>query len=415
MRRRDGASDDWRRLAGWRWLMGWACVIVGGSLTLAGCQADETISEAERERLMTLGPLDAMPPSPSNAVADDPAAVELGAWLFADDNLSLEGSRTSCMSCHQPALGWGDDRQFSTNANGNQSARHAQVLTNVGYQQFMFWSGRADSLWAQAFKVLLGAPHSIDKVHVVSYLRATPDYAPLYEPVFGPIPDIQAMIDDPEVSPAEIDETLDEVLINCAKAMEAFQRRIVSTNSALDRWIEGDEDALTEQQKRGAALFVGKAGCIDCHSGPNLSDGWFHNIGLAPGADGVTAEAGLASTLADTELNAAGKWSDDPEWGAAQIAALQQRVSAAGSSLVGAHKTPTLRDVAFRPRLGHNGDVQSLTTWIRRYSSAQIDPGAVGSPDPAYVARNLSDAEIADLVAFMDALTGNPSSAQVDL
>jgi cytochrome c peroxidase len=410
--RRRGTSENLTVPAG---LHGFAVALAGCLVLGAGCQADETISEAQREQLMTLGPLGDMPPSPSNAVADDPTAVELGAWLFGDDDLSLEGARVSCADCHQPALGWGDDRQFSTNADGSESARHAQVLTNVGYQQYFFWAGRADSLWAQAFKVLLGSPHSIDKVHIVTYLRTSPNYPPLYEPLFGPIPDIQAMIDSDEVSQAEIDETLDEVLINCAKAMEAFQRRLVSRNSALDRWIEGDEDALTEQQKRGAALFVGKAGCIDCHSGPNLSDGWFHNIGLPPGADDVTAEAGLASIVADTELNSAGKWSDDPEWGAAQIVDLEQRLSASGGSLRGAHKTPTLRDVVLRTRLGHTGDVESLTAWIRRYSSAQIDPGAVGTPDPAYVARNLSDAEIADLVAFMDALTGDPSSAQVDL
>lgn len=404
MRRRYGAGN--KQL---RWLA------VGGLLAVVGCQADETISEAQRELLETLGPLDAPPPSRSNAVADDPNAVELGAWLFFDDNLSMDGAGVSCASCHQPALGWGDDRQYSINANDSSSARHAQPLTNVGQQEFFFWAGRADSLWAQAFKVLLGGPHSIDKQAAVIYLRNSADYPGLYEPVFGPIPDIEALLADPDVSSEEIDLVLDEVLINCAKAMEAFQRRITSTNSALDRWIEGEEDALTEQQKRGAALFVGKGGCIECHSGPNLSDGWFHNVGLAPGTDGVTAEAGLVSIVEDEELNSAGPWSDDPEWGAQKVAALSQRIASAGDSLVGAHKTPTLRDVNLRTRFGHNGDVQSLTTWIRRYSTAQVDSGAVGTPDPAYVARNLSDADIADLVAFMDALTGSPSSAEVDI
>jgi len=87
-------------------------------------------------------------------------------------------------------------------------------------------------------------------------------------------------------------------------------------------------------------------------------------------------------------------------------------VAEAGDALIGAHKTPTLRDVALRPRFGHNGDVDSLEEWISRYSTARVDEGAVGTLDPAYVPRNLSDAEIADLVAFMDALTGDPSSAE---
>ncbi|HLT35427.1 MAG TPA: cytochrome c peroxidase [Enhygromyxa sp.] len=384
-----------------------------GLLALGGCQQpDETIDAAQRERLMTLGPLDAPPASRSNAVADDEAAAELGAWLFNDDGLSLTGTLMSCIDCHQPALGWSDDRTLSRMANGNDSPRHSQTLTNVAYQPLMFWNGRSDSVWAQAFKAMV-AVHGLDKQTAVAYLHATADYPVLYAEVFGELPDVEALAADPEVTEEQLAEIVDEVLVNCAKAIEAFERTLISTNSPLDQWIAGNEDALTEQQKRGAALFVGKGGCIECHSGPNLSDGWFHNIGLAPGTDGVTAEAGLAATIADATFNTAGKWSDDPEWGAEQIAALEQRVAAAGDALIGAHKTPTLRDVAMRPRFGHNGDIDSLTEWIARYSTARVDSGAVGTVDPAYVPRNLSDAEIADLVAFMDALTGDPSSAEL--
>lgn len=383
-----------------------------GVLASAGCQPDETISDAQRERLLTLGPLEDPPPSRSNAVADDPAAVELGLWLFNDDQLSLTGTQISCASCHQPALGWADDRPLSAMANGEDMPRHSQTLTNVAYQPYMFWNGRSDSLWAQSFKALV-AVHGVDKQQAVAYLRTAPDYPELYAEVFGELPDLDALLADPNVTEEQLAELVDEVLVNCSKALEAYERTMISTNSPLDQWIAGNEDALTEQQKRGAALFVDKGGCIECHSGPNLSDGWFHNIGLAPGTDGVTAEAGLAATIADATLNVAGKWSDDPEWGAEQIAALEQRVAEAGDALIGAHKTPTLRDVALRPRFGHNGDVDSLADWIARYSTARADEGAVGTLDPAYVPRNLSDAEIADLVAFMDALTGDPSSAEL--
>lgn len=385
-----------------------------GLLALAGCQpTDDTISDAQREQLMTLGPLEAPLASRSNAVADDPAAAELGLWLFNDDSLSASGTQIACESCHQPALGWSDDRPLSAGADGNDLARHSQTLTNVAYQPYMYWNGRADSPWAQAFKALVGGAHSIDKQQVVAYLRTAPDYPALYAEVFGELPDLDALLADPNLTEEELTEILDEVLVNCSKAIEAYERTLISTNSPLDQWIAGNEDALSEQQKRGAALFVGKGGCIECHSGPNLSDGWFHNIGLAPGIDGVTAEAGLATTIADTTLNVAGKWSDDPEWGAEQIAKLEQRVAKAGDALIGAHKTPTLRDVALRPRFGHNGDVESLEAWIARYSTARADEGAVGELDPAYVPRNLSDSEIADLVAFMDALTGDPNSAEL--
>ncbi|MFO7566451.1 MAG: cytochrome c peroxidase [Enhygromyxa sp.] len=378
---------------------------LGTLVPLGGCQVDETITAEQRELLRTLGPLEAPPPSPSNAVADDAAAVELGAWLFHDDGLSRAGTGVSCVDCHQPALGWSDERVLSANADGEDSARHSQTVINVAYQPFMFWNGRSDSLWAQAYKAMI-AVHGVDEHETVAYLQGSEDYPALYAEVFGEFPDVEALTADPNISEEQLGEILDEVLINCAKAIAAYERTLISSDSPLDRWIAGDEDALSEQQKRGAALFVGKGGCIECHSGPNLSDGWFHNIGLAPGRDGVTAEAGLAATIADVTLNVAGKWSDDPEWGAAKIAELEQRVAAAGDALIGAHKTPTLRDVAQRPRLGHNGEVDSLEAWIARYSSAQVDPGAIGSVDPAYVPRKLSEAEIADLVEFMHALSG---------
>lgn len=371
-------------------------------LAATGCADEEALTAEERALLETLGPLGDPLPSRSNAVADDADAIELGTWLFFDDGLSKPGTAVGCADCHQPALGWSDDRVTSTSANETQSARHSITLTNLAYNELMFWNGRADSPWAQAYKAWLGV-HAIGKAEMVTYLAADPEYLALYEPLFGPLPD-----------PATAsEEELDAVLVNCAKAIEAFERTIVSKNSALDRWIAGDESALTAQQLRGARLFVGEGGCVECHSGPNLSDGWFHNLGLAPGSDGNTAAEGLQVTLSDADFNRAGTWSDDPEWGAAKLADLQARVDGAGDALVGAHKTPTLRDVALRPRFGHNGEVTSLRDWIARYRDAPMDEGAVGTPDPAYVPRDLSEGDIDDLVAFMDALTGDPSSADV--
>jgi len=366
----------------------------------AGC-SEQGLSEVEIERLHTLGPLPSPPTSRSNAVADDPGAAELGAWLFGDESISLADAEMSCADCHHPGLGWGDDRALSQVAAGGDTPRHSPSLTNVAYQPYMFWNGKADSLWAQAYKAMV-AVHGIDKLEVVTYLGSDTDYVAMYEPLFGTFPG----------DPGSASETeLDQVLVNCAKAIEAFERTLNSTNSDLDRWIAGDDSALSEQQERGAKLFVGKAGCVGCHSGPNLSDGWFHNIGLAPGTDGVDAAAGLAVTLADIEFNLAGPWSDDPSWGAGRLDALAQRVAAAGGGLVGAHKTPTLRDVNLRVSFGHNGDVGSLWAWISRYRDAAVEPGWVGTLDPLYVPRDLSDSDIEDLIVFLDAMTGDPSSA----
>ncbi|MFV8751900.1 cytochrome-c peroxidase [Nannocystaceae bacterium ST9] len=367
--------------------------------SIAAC-VDEGLSPLEVAKLEELGPLGARPASPSNAVADDERAVALGQGLFFDPELSKVGSGIACVDCHQPKLGWADDLQYSSTATGT-TIRHAQTLTNVAYNQFMFWDGRGDSLWAQAYVVTIGV-HAVDKTHLVEHLAQTPAYADLYTELFGALPD-PAIADD---------MAIEQVAVNCGKVLEAYERTLVSKNSALDRWIAGDEDALTDQQLRGAKLFVGEGGCVECHSGPNLSDGWFHNIGLPAASDGRDASVGLNDLLTSAN-NAAGQWSDDPEWGAAQLDEIAARIDAAGDALIGAHKTPTLRDVVLRPRFGHDGRIKDLHTWIARYRDAKVDEGAVGTLDPEYVKRDLSDADIEDLIAFLHALTGDPSSADV--
>lgn len=369
---------------------------------LASCGGEAEGLTAEQEAaLEQLGPLGPPPSSPSNAVADDAQAVSLGMMLFFDDQYSQAGSNMACVDCHQPNMGWSDDRVTSINVMGGQMARHSQTLTNVAYNQFQFWDGRADSLWAQAYGATVNV-HLVDKAALVTRLAGMPEYAAIYDSLFGPLPDPAS---------ASADE-LEAVVVNCGKSIEAFERTIVSRNSPLDRWIAGERDALTDQQLRGAAIFVGKGGCVECHSGPNLSDGWFHNIGLAVAPDGRDAAMGLAALLASA-TNVAGMWSDDPTWGAEQIADVHARVDAAGDALVGAHKTPTLRDVTLRPRFGHTGDIADLRTWIERYRDAKVDEGNIGELDPAYVPRDLSDADIDDLIAFLDALTGDPSSAEI--
>ncbi len=366
---------------------------------LIGCEGDD-LTPAEQALLAELGPLGEPPASPSNAVADDERAAELGAWLFHDDEVSQTGSM-SCADCHQPMLGWSDDRALSGKQDGSAMPRHSQSLTNVAYQDWLFWDGRADTLWSQAYGAL-GAVHAIDPATIVGYLAADDWYAQTYAELFGSLPDpVSASADE-----------LDLVIVNCAKALEAYQRTLVSRDSALDRWIEGDPDALTEQQLRGARIFVGEGGCDDCHSGPNLSDGWFHNLGLAPGVDGRDAAQGLAGVLSNA-TNSASAHSDEPEWGATRLAELEQRLADEGDALVGAHKTPTLRDVALRPRFGHNGDVATLEEWIARYRDARVDDTAVGDLDPLYVPRDLSDSDIEDLTAFLEAMTGNPPSSEL--
>ena len=179
----------------------------------------------------------------------------------------------------------------------------------------------------------------------------------------------------------------------------------------MDQFIAGDNDALTEQQKRGAELFLGKGGCVECHSGPNFTDDGYHNLGL--GGTRAGADVGIDSMLT-AGFRPDGDYSDDPIAGAEVMDEARALLESEGDALVYAFKTPTLRDVALRPRFGHLGAAISLEGWIQRYSTAARDDDAQGTLDPAYAEpKNLTDSEIDDLVAFLKALSGSPDSSQV--
>lgn len=151
---------------------------------------------------------------------------------------------------------------------------------------------------------------------------------------------------------------------NIAKAIAAYERTIISANSAFDRYVKGNEQALGNEAKRGLALFVGKANCIACHSGPNFTDDSFHNLGTHdadPGREKI-----------------------DP-----------------GVTNARAFKTPGLRNVALTSPYLHDGSEQSLEAVIRFY----IRGGDAPTPDPLVRKLDLTDVEVSDLVAFLGSLT----------
>jgi cytochrome c peroxidase len=132
------------------------CAIVG-VLTglLAGCDRaepeDAELSAENLAEVYQLSPLPELPPSPTNAHADDPAAAAFGQRLFYDKRLSANGE-ISCATCHDPAKGFSDGKPLAEGLGG--VPRHTNALWNVGHQRWFFWDGRADSLWAQSLQPL---------------------------------------------------------------------------------------------------------------------------------------------------------------------------------------------------------------------------------------------------------------------
>jgi cytochrome c peroxidase len=301
------------------------------------------------------------------------------------------------------------------------TGRNAATVLNSAYQLWQFWDGRKDSLWAQALGPAESAvEHNGSRLlfaHLIYDLYRTP-----YEAVFGPLPDLADAVRFPPegkpgdpawdgMAPADQD-AVNRVFVNFGKALEAYERLLVDRDSPFDRFMGGDESALSEAAIRGAKLFVGRASCNECHFGGNLTDGAFHNIGTPQMGPNVPAvddgrAAGIATVLADP-FNGAGAYSDDPS-AAGHLDGL-----AAAPADEGAFKTPTLRSVALTAPYMHNGVFTSLRDVVLHYRDGGGPPGSFsGTLDPSIFPLTLSDQDVDDLVAFLGALTGAPLPASL--
>ncbi len=277
------------------------------------------------------------------------AKFELGKQLFFDTRLSGTG-KTSCSSCHLPDKAFTDGRAKSPKDDGALNTRNSPTMCNVGYLDRLYWDGRAKTLEGNvlaAWKAQIGGkPEEVAKL-----LAAVPDY-------------MKAFTDAFKAPPSEA---------TIVQALASFLRGLRSGDSAYDRFAAGKKDALDEAAQKGMELFMGKAGCIVCHTPPLFTDKMFHNVGI-----GMTAEK--------PDVGAAGeKAFNDP-------------------ARTGQFKTPSLRDVAKTGPYFHDGSVASLKEAVTLMASGGIDNK---HKDPLAMNRNLSAEEIDQLVAFLEALSGN--------
>lgn len=312
-----------------------ACATLGSSVPPA--------TPAERAWL-----LPAEIPQPSdNRIT--PQRVELGKALFFDARLSGSGAM-SCSSCHLPHLAWTDGRKLPILPNGEVVGRHSPTVVNLAYNTQFMWDGRKASLEDQAM-----GPHrhlsKADFAASTAKLREMAGYQAMFAAAYP-------------------GEPINEETIS--RALATFQRSLVSRDSAFDRWVAGDNRALTPAQYRGFKLFTdpAKGNCASCHSGPNFTDNGFHNIGLS---------------------------SKDPgRFNIRKVAAMK-----------GAFKTPTLRDVALSAPYYHDGSAATLREVVDHYARGGDDRSNV-SPDVRPLP--LSEQDRQDLVAFMHALTGTQAA-----
>ncbi len=391
---------------------------------LAACAP--TLSEEEWQAARELSPAPAAADDPTNSVADDPNAASLGQRLFFDTRLSADGS-VSCATCHDPAEGFADGRVLAEGL--GTTGRHAPTVLGSAANRWFFWDGRADSAWAQALGPLENpVEHGTSRLAVAHVVHEDAALRDAYEALFGALPDLadearfppsgRPVADDPGHSDAvawaamtaEDQAAVDRVFANIGKVIAAYERRLMTGESAFDRWVGGDEAALSADAVRGLQLFVGVGLCTLCHSGPGLTDREFHNLAL-PARDWTPDDpdygryAGIVRVQADP-FNGAGAYSDDPEAGAARVAYL-----ALGEEQVGQFKTPSLRDVARTPPYMHGGHFETLEDVVRFYSALD-EEGGEGHREHILQPLELTDGEVAELVAFLESLDGELPDAQ---
>ncbi|RMG98010.1 MAG: cytochrome-c peroxidase [Deltaproteobacteria bacterium] len=292
----------------------------------------------------------APPPVPADNPMT-PAKVALGERLFFDGRLSVDGSR-SCYSCHRDACGNADCRVKALGAGDKPLPRNTPTIWNVGFRKSLYWDGRAPSLEKQALGALKGGNMGLGDglAAKAAEIGKLPEYASAFAEAFG-------LEEGATVTPDHV-----------AKALSAYERTLLCGDTAFDR------KELSPAAERGFALFTGKAGCISCHAGQDFTDGLFHNVGIGVPADGKPTETADTGRMRVTK---------DP--------ADAYRF-----------RTPTLRNVAKTAPYFHDGSVADLTEAVRIMASGgRRVPGV----DPLLQDRKLSDAEIADIVAFLESLT----------
>jgi cytochrome c peroxidase len=254
-----------------------------------------------------------------------PEKIELGQRLFFDPRLSRDGS-ISCATCHNPTLAFADGRSVAVGIFGRPGRRNAPALINRGYGRSFFWDGRVKTLEEQ---------------------------------VLTPIADPNEMGFSAAEAAARVGLGVREVL----QALASYVRSILSGNSRYDRYINGERTALTTEEEQGLKIFRGKANCIACHVGPNLTDEALHNTGVA-WRNNILADPG------------AGR---------------------------GDFKTPTLRDVGRTAPYMHDGSIGTLAAVVDFYAAG-------GRPNPWLDTEirtlRLTGAEKASLVAFLRSLDG---------
>ncbi len=361
----------------------------------AAMAAAVDFSDRDVARLSRLGPWpQAIPDDPGNALSSQPWAEALGAQLFRDPRLSGSG-RLACIHCHNPQRGFAEGSNVAVGA--ERHVRNTQGLFNVGLQRWFGWDGGADSLWSATLRPLLSDIEMAGKVdQIAAHFRRDADV-------------LRAMaLATPPIDVATLDDT--EFTVWLSKAIAAYTRTLVSPPTQFDRFrnavLAGDLKAQArypDAAKRGLKTFLGDANCVVCHTGPNLSNGEFHDIGR-PFFTGVGAvdggRYGGIKRMRDDPFNLMGPHAD----GVRASDARKSGTVTLGQVNFGQWRTPSLRNLSLTAPYMHDGSLATLRDVVDYY--ADIDPTRLHSQGESLLnPLQLDNAGREDLVRFLETLS----------
>ena len=271
----------------------------------------------------------------------------LGKKLYFDPRLSVSMAQ-SCASCHSPGFGWGDGLSVGVGNGMARLGRHSPTIVNAAWGAIFMWDGRLATLEDQALGPIQSAGEmNLPLDQLVERLNAIPEYKPLFETAFP----------GQKIDPKTL-----------AAAIATYERTVVSERAPFDAWIEGNERAISDEAKRGFAVFNGKAQCSSCHEGWNFTNDGFQDIGLP------SADIGRGQFMPGVV------------------------------KMEHAFKTPGLREIGRRSPYMHDGSLATLEAVVEHYDHAGVDrPSRSDLMKPL----GLSTQEKSELVAFLKTLTSD--------
>lgn len=358
------------------WRVPATCLVVVFAVALASCKRKPAEEKAvppaevpvERVELPTAPAV-----FPQLKIPEDnpqtPDKIALGQQLFFDARLSVDGSR-SCYSCHQNEHGNGGETPLAVGAKEKPLTRHSPVIWNTAYFEAFYWDGRAGSLEAQAKGAWGGGNMGVGKENLAAKaeeIAKIKGYKNQFKKVFP----------DEGVTPDTI-----------AKAISAYERTLVCDDTAYDRYAKGDDGALTDVQKAGWGVFMGKGQCVVCHAPPLFSSamgvpgGLYYNVGIGT----------------------AGKADDQVDVGRSKVSGQETDWAA--------FKVPSLRNVSKSAPYFHDGSAATLAEAVKVMATGGIDNK---NKTPLVADRGLTAGELSSLVAFLGALDCGGTLAEPEL